>query len=428
MKKVIFILLLFCLFVTKVFSVEYFEFQVSGTTNTLKSITFVNQNTGIAVGNSSTIVRTSNGGINWNEIDVSSSTVSYTCVAFANSTTAFAVSDAHELLKTTNAGLNWTVSSLGSYQLKYVYFLNSSMGFITGENAALFKTTNGGQNWIDLSLGIPETIVKISFYDEANGFFLTRQYLDSGSVYKTTNGGINWQRQNNFYSGYSGERALFDCVMLSKDTVYISLGYYQTGIMRSTNGGSNWQYIYNQWQTFIYPGSLYELFFVDRNTVIAMNGPTDGATCYLIKSTNAGFNFTHPSAIRLSGYMYDGFFFRDSYTAYFCGEGGRIIKVYSYVTGVQNNALQTNNNGNNFSIYGSPTGDVLYINSEQNNDNSEFDFEANIFDSLGRIIKKEKINTNNYALNIASFSSGIYYIKISSNGKDYLNKKFIKIR
>lgn len=428
MKKVIFISVFILLITSKAFCVEHFEFQVTGTTNTLKSITFFNQNTGIAVGNQSTILHTTNGGTNWNNIDVSSSAVNYNCVAFANSNTAFVVSDDHELLKTSNAGLNWTTSLLGNSALKFVYFLNSSTGFISGENSTLFKTTNGGQNWTDFSLGITETIVKIYFNDESHGFLLTRQYLDSGSVYKTTNGGINWQRVNNFYNGYTGQRALFDCKMLNRDTVYISLGYYQSGIMRSTNGGNNWQYIYNQWQTFIYPGSLYELFFIDRNNVIAMNGPTDGAPCYLIKSTNAGFNFTHPSAIRLSGYMYDGYFFRDSYSAYFCGESGRILKVYSYITGVQSNSSSSSTSQKYFSIYGNPAGDLLYISGGQNEDNSGKKYDVSIYNSLGSLVKTESFSAFNHSINISSFPSGIYYISITSEGKNYLSNKFIKIR
>jgi hypothetical protein len=426
MKIFYFIFTSLCFFVSEAYCADYFEFQVTGTTNTLKSITFVNQSTGICVGNNSTILHTSNGGVNWSNIDVSSSTVNYNCAAFANSSTAFVVSDDHELLKTTNSGLNWTISSLGNSQLKFIYFLNSSTGFITGENTALFKTTNGGESWVDISLGIPETIVKIFFYDETHGYFLTRQYLDSGSVYKTTNGGINWQRQNNFYSGYTGQRALFDCKMLNRDTVYISLGYYQTGIMRSTNGGNDWQYIYNQFQTIIYPGSLYELFFIDRNTLVAMNGPTDGAPCYLIKSTNAGFNFTHPSAIRLSGYMYDGFFFSNSNSAYFCGESGRIVKLYSYLTNI-GEETQATIIPDNFIIAPNPAGNTLNIKFLNETDNAASDYSLKIFDASGREVKSFFVSNNQTRINISSLPMGVYFIRVSGEGKEYSYKKFLKI-
>ncbi|HRE42297.1 MAG TPA: hypothetical protein PLG90_13305, partial [Ignavibacteria bacterium] len=93
MKKIIFTLIIFSVYVPKIFSINYFQFQTSGTTNTLRSITFVNQNTGVCVGTSSTILHTTNGGTNWVNIDISNSAAQYTCVAFANATTGFITSD-----------------------------------------------------------------------------------------------------------------------------------------------------------------------------------------------------------------------------------------------------------------------------------------------------------------------------------------------
>jgi photosystem II stability/assembly factor-like uncharacterized protein len=403
----------------------YYEVQPTGTTNTLRSITFINQNTGFSVGAFSTILRTSNGGANWINIDISPSNTNYTCVAFANAFTGFVTSDDNELIKTTNGGLNWSISSFGSNPLKYIYFFNSSTGFIGGTNSALYKTTNGGENWNDISLGINEPIVRINFYDENFGLLLTRQYLDSGSVYKTTNGGLNWQRINNFYSGYDGQRALFDCVPLSRDTIYISLGYYQTGLMRTTNGGTSWQYIYDQFQTVVYPGSLYELFFIDRNNLIAMNGPTDGAPCYLIKSSNAGFNFTHPSAKRLPGYMYDGYFFRSSESAYMCGESGIITKVYSYITNIQQQTEPGIISGK-ITIAPNPGGNFLSIRSEDNSDFPGPGGELIIYDLTGRQVHTVK-NTYFENINISHLPKSVYLIKIINSSQVYSFKKFVKI-
>lgn len=409
----------------KIFAVDWFEHQNSGTTNTLRSITFVNQTTGFVAGNSSTILRTSNGGTNWINVDVSPSATSYNSVAFANSTTGFVVSEAGELIKTTNGGLNWTISSLGSSALKYVYFFNSTIGFIGGTNV-LYKTTNGGENWVNTTpAGLSDIVVRISFYDNDYGFFLTREYLNPGSVYKTTNGGVSWQKLDSFYSGYTGEKALFDCAFVNRDTVFISLGYYQTGIMRTTNGGANWQYIYNHWQTNIYPGSLYELFIIDRNNIIAMNGPTDGAPCYLIKSTNGGFNFTHPSAKRLSGYQYDGYFFRTTPTVYTCGESGVIMKVYSYLTGIQNQGTNVSLS-QEFSIAPNPGGNYLKI-IANNSDNPNASTDIKIYDLTGKEVHSIKTNNVESFIDISHLPKSIYIIKIKTASDEFHFKKFVKI-
>lgn len=412
---------------SKIFAVDYFEHQTSGTTNTLRSITFIDQNTGICVGGSSTILRTSNGGTNWVNIDISTSAAYYTCAAFVNASTAFVTSDSGQLLKTTNAGVNWTISNFSTNPLKYVYFLNSSLGFIGGANSTLYRTTNGGVNWTGISLGAPEPITRINFLDENFGLLITRLYLDSACIYKTTNGGLNWQIMNNIFFGYNGEKALFDCVPLSRDTIYVSLGYYQTGIMRTTNGGANWQYIYNQFQTITYPGSLYELFFIDRNTLIAMNGPTDGAPCYLIKSTNAGFNFTHPSAKRLSGYMYDGYFFRNTPTVYTCGESGIIMKVYSYVTGVNSNSQTTTTINNSYSIAPNPGGNFLKIKIDNNSDYPDTGGEIKIYDLIGKEVYSIKVNNFENSINISHLPKSVYLIKIIAGSNEYFFKKFVKV-
>jgi len=425
MLKVLLLAAVIILSPVKIFAAPHFEIQPTGTTNTLRGITFIDQNTGICVGGSSTILRTTNGGTNWVNIDVSTSAAYYTCVAFVNPTTAFVTSDSGQVLKTTNAGLNWTISNFTTTPLKYVYFLNSSLGFIGGANSKLFRTTNGGTNWNDVSLGNAEQIIRINFLDENFGMLLTREYLNPGSVYKTSNGGVSWQKLDSFYSGYTGDKALFDIVPLSRDTIYVALGYYQTGIMRTTNGGENWTRIYNQFQTIVYPGSLYELFFIDRNILIAMNGPTDGAPCYLIKSTNGGFNFTHPSAIRLAGYMYDGYFFRSNQTAYFCGESGIISKLYSYLTNIQ---TQTSSlvSREELTISPNPGGNFINIKSSSANDNLD-NYSIKIYDLQGREVKSFSVNSSQSSIDISLLPKSIYLIKIINGSNEFYLKKFVKI-
>ncbi len=331
-------LILFSLLLSSpVFADPYYTIQESGTSNTLRSITFINENTGFSVGTSSTLLRTSNEGTNWIEVDISSSSTIYNCVLFANSSTGFVVSDAGELIKSTNGGLNWQINQLSSNALKCIYFINETTGFTGGGNGTLYKTTNTGANWTDVSLSIGETINKIAFSDDDYGYFLTREFFIDGSVYKTTNGGVNWEIVSNFFNGYNGNRALFDVVPLNRDTVYVSLGYYQTGIMRTIDGGQSWQYIYNQFSQGNFPGSFYELFIND-GYIYAICGATDGVTGYMVKSSNGGFNFSHYTAFRLVGYVFDAYFFKSSPVVYTCGEGGYIVKFNNYLTNVNNSS------------------------------------------------------------------------------------------
>lgn len=411
------LILLFIVLSTRVIADPYYTVQESGTSSTLKSITFINDNTGFAAGTLSTLLRTSNGGNNWIDVNLSSSTSAYNCVLFANSSTGFVVNDDGELIKTTNTGLNWQITVMGTDSLKHIYFMNETTGFVSGTNGTLYKTTNTGENWTDISLNTNQPITKIAFSDGEYGYLLTRWYLNEGLVFKTTNGGINWQLVSNFYSGYNGERALFDCVPLNRDTVYVSLGYYQTGIMRTVNGGQNWEYIYNQFQTGNFPGSFYELFFKD-GYIYALNGPTDGVPCYIVKSSDGGFSFSHYSAYRVFGYMYDMYLFKNSDIGYVCGESGFIVKLHSYVTDVNNISTTVPDKFSLKQNYPNPFNPGTKIIFEIPK-SVKGNIKLKIYDVLGKEIavlidKSLALGSYEYDFNANNLSSGVYFYTLTA--------------
>src|SRR5688572_16004426 len=74
-------------------------------------------------------------------------------VKFINAATGFSAGDYGTILKTTNGGVNWVSQVSGITQdLKSVSFPNSSTGYTAGyySTAAVLKTTNGGANWVSL--------------------------------------------------------------------------------------------------------------------------------------------------------------------------------------------------------------------------------------------------------------------------------------
>ena len=400
---------------SQVFADPYYTIQNSGTSNTLRSITFINESTGFAVGISSTLLRTSNGGNNWIDINISASATTYNCVLFPNNSTGFVVSDAGELIKSTNGGINWQITSLSSNSLKCIYFINETTGFVGGGNGALYKTTNTGANWTDVSLSIGETINRIAFSDNDYGYFLTREFFIDGSVYKTTNGGVNWGIVSNFFNGYNGNKALFDVVPLNRDTVYVSLGYYQTGIMRTTDGGQSWQYIYNQFQSGNFPGSFYELFF-NNGYIYAVCGATDGVTGYMVKSSDGGFNFTNYTAFRLVGYVFDAYFFKSSPVVYTCGEGGYIVKFNDYLTNVSNYSNTIPNKyhlSQNYPNPFNPTTKIRFDLPEQSL------VSIKVYDITGKEVStlvNSEYNSGSYSVdfNGENLSSGIYFYRIKA--------------
>ncbi|NOS84652.1 MAG: hypothetical protein HOP31_05885, partial [Ignavibacteria bacterium] len=77
-------------------------------------------------------------------------------VQFIGASTGYEAGNYGTILKTTNGGLNWVSQVSGTTEnLKSVFFLNANTGFIAGgfNSWIILKTTNGGVNWVLSNLG-----------------------------------------------------------------------------------------------------------------------------------------------------------------------------------------------------------------------------------------------------------------------------------
>ncbi len=121
--------------------------QNSNTNNNLTKVTFLNVNTGIAVGENGTAVKTTNGGATWHIMQTNVTENINECLLL-NANTGFLLTY-RKLLKTTNGGNNWNVIwDNGGDSTFYTinFFKNSTTGFLFGPCLA-FKTTNTGLTW-----------------------------------------------------------------------------------------------------------------------------------------------------------------------------------------------------------------------------------------------------------------------------------------
>src|SRR5687768_8184662 len=111
---------------------------------------------------------------------------------FIDLNTGWVVGDSGTVLKTVNGGLNWETVNLNTRaNLKSIQFVNSSTGYICGDSGKVFKTINGGNSWVAvLSQGYLNYIA-VYFADVNTGLIAAT----SSVVQKTTNGGLSWNIQ-----------------------------------------------------------------------------------------------------------------------------------------------------------------------------------------------------------------------------------------
>jgi hypothetical protein len=130
----------------------------------LRSVRFFNENTGWISGNASTILKTTNGGLNW-FTQLSYSYYDVYSLYVLNSNLVWAAANEGVLYFTTNGGTNWlTDIKTTNNPLFSVFFINENTGWVAGGNGTILKTTNSGYVFVNnISKDIPQ-----SFYLHQN--------------------------------------------------------------------------------------------------------------------------------------------------------------------------------------------------------------------------------------------------------------------
>lgn len=208
------------------------------------------------------------------------------------------------LLKTTDGGINWTVMSPqglpsqgGSYHIQELEFIDASTGYLTIQShGSVYKTTDGGLNWTAIvnnqtnqcfpwsvyAFGTDDLITggsdcfqgaTLNSYQTPNWTNLTINYntwdtqhfvreidfdgniglaaVNNEFFLRTTDGGTTWDSIN---SNIGNGNVLTSVFIADNDTCYA--GYNQNGsgfgILYSSDFGLTWQEDFNS-ATFFYP-------------------------------------------------------------------------------------------------------------------------------------------------------------------------------
>ena len=349
--------------------------------NSLKDVKFVNHQTGYAVGDVGTIVKSTNGGFNWFTLNNPKKSQLWG-IDFApgNANVLIAVGDSGLILRTSNAGDSWNVIQ---FQAGVIYedvdFVNSTTGYVVGSGGRIFKTTNAGANWFQQTSPTGANFLCVNFFDENFGaiggttrlllttnagttwvvqnltFFPLNQVTciaaidtntvigvvnnTNGTMYKTTNRGENWLIQSlNIPLFEFGVDAVRDIVFSGNRYGIIACDYGT--ILRTTNAGNNWTRD-TTYRDYFQRSSSIGIFWaadmIDTNTAYVSGG---GANVF--RSTNSGQNWTI-----LSGGYFDlhGSHFINANTGWCVGEEGTLQK--------------TTNGGVSWSFYPPITREVL---------------------------------------------------------------------
>ncbi|MEK6900017.1 MAG: YCF48-related protein, partial [Nanoarchaeota archaeon] len=199
----------------------------SGVTENLRAISLVNEKFAVAVGQSGTIVRTTNGGETWNS-QSSGTTKSLRGVSFINTNVGTAVGESGTIIRTIN-GFAWSNQTSGTpTDLEEVYFMNTTYGFAVGAQGTIIHTDDG-TTWSNQTSGVVQDLTSLSFVNANTGTVVGK----NGIILRTTNGGAVWNDQ----SGITAE----DLYGVSFINSNVGTAVGTNGVViHTTNGGTTW--------------------------------------------------------------------------------------------------------------------------------------------------------------------------------------------
>lgn len=134
------------------------------------------------------LVRAGSGQTDWTP-QASGVTVTLRGVACAGPDSAWVVGDSGTILRTTNNGQDWTPQASGTTaDLRGVSFVDSRNGWAAGAGPVILRTTDGGSSWESQVPGTANGLRGIVFADPNRGWAVG----DAGTIIGTTDGGSTW--------------------------------------------------------------------------------------------------------------------------------------------------------------------------------------------------------------------------------------------
>lgn len=271
-------------------------------------IKWLNQNVGFVGGSNGLILKTTNGGTDWEAQNTGFLSSAVNCdiisISIVNENIIYASTDGmngtgYQLYKSNDGGATWNrvVNPVYYGAFRSIHFFDENNGIAVGSangpSATIFKTTDGGVTWsTKLTDSGHLMFTSVCFPTASVGYAVGDRVETStnpGMIYKTTDGGNTWTKN------YSPVVENYSQVMfLNENTGFVVGGknalktgeYIKVSIKKTTNGGQSW--------TDVVSGNGYilkSIDFVDANNGFAV-GHGDSNNGEIYKSTNGGSNWT----------------------------------------------------------------------------------------------------------------------------------------
>jgi len=259
------------------------------------AIHFVNNDTGVAVGENGAIIRTTNGGGKWLNVNTLFNKT-FRGIGGQNEGRIIAAGDSGIIILSEDYGETWRLVASGTnVRFFNLQMINNNLGWVVGEDATALKTTDGGFTWLPQVtplVGYP--FYDVSFLDSLFGYITAW----GGQIIRSTDGGLNWIVRQ------AGNPYTLTAIKAVTRQKAVALGFAGKHVYTS-DGGESWQQLSGLGSTFR------KIAFIDT-----LNGFAVGETGSF-ETTNSGFTWDLRMDIKSSRYIT----FPNAEVGYLCGDG-----------------------------------------------------------------------------------------------------------
>ena len=252
---------------------------------------FINENVGYAL-SKSFVAKTTDGGYSWTTFEIPKHSYNGK-IQFIDEQIGYVIGQNNRvLLKTTNGGQDWEEIDLNTYGYSPwgIYFLDKDTGFIVGEDLFI-KTTDGGKSWANLKREDRITYLDVNFKNNKEGIVT----FSNGEYFETTDGGTTW---NNLK--YNTVNSLYSIYFVENKTL---VSTFHEKLLDITNNqevislpSSNLKFAFFDSKHSIATGTLITGCWTQSDNVFITN---DGWETYT-KKTLSGTEGTNPICAKMS--------------------------------------------------------------------------------------------------------------------------------
>ncbi|MBI4535240.1 MAG: T9SS type A sorting domain-containing protein [Ignavibacteriae bacterium] len=210
-------------------------YQISPTQYSLKATYFLDSLSGIVVGNVATLLRTTDGGVQWQSLTQSVTSHSLFGIHIQDPLKAWIVGRQGTILRTSDGGSQWSVLTSGTTaDLNDVCFVDPQSGWVVGDASTILRTTDNGNSWAAQTSPVLSRWRAVDFSQYPTGWI-----VGGGRLLRSTDGGNSWSAHPTILASGTSE-----VQFTSPSRGWIMAGDVISGsqqvVYRTTDGGASW--------------------------------------------------------------------------------------------------------------------------------------------------------------------------------------------